>query len=329
MILIDSGAYTARHQGVEIDLDAYIAFLKRNAAQINEYINLDTIPDGHKTEEAAAAKSYANQQAMKAAGLKPIPVFHQDESFRWLGRMLADDEKYIAVAPATKGYHAMGWLDDVFHIISDSKGHPLVKVHGLGITTPILLRRYKWASVDSATWLKQSGFGQIPIPMIYRNGTPDYSFGHDTFAMTDRARGRQCRHIDDADDFDFERIERCLNDGVGIDIAEARYGFEFRCKVWIAYFKALEAYLGFPIYFVTNGFHYELLTDCHRLLSYALLKDQTDECIANIIEGRLPRATKPRTIRWRRNMKNQAAFDDYLRLRIRQRLRGYEARVGD
>ena len=38
--------------------------------------------------EAAAAESYENQQRTKETGLNSIPVFHQDENFRWLENIL-------------------------------------------------------------------------------------------------------------------------------------------------------------------------------------------------------------------------------------------------
>jgi hypothetical protein len=280
-IMLDSGAFSARTLGVHIDLSEYTRYVKENATYIDNYVNLDVIPDGHREEliEQGAAASYRNQQTMKDAGLSPIPVFHEGERFDWLERYLANDEHYVAVAPA-KGRDPRQWLDDVFHRLSDGNGRPLVKVHGLGITRPTLLRRYRWTSVDSATWLKQSRVGHIPVP-LYQYGKPDFSFGPTTFVITDRSRGRPC-HIDTADDFDLDRINRFVNEEVGIDIAEARYSYEYRYKVWIAYLKALESHCAVPIYFVTNTNRreYVLLNDAHvehRLLSYARLNENSLE----------------------------------------------------
>jgi hypothetical protein len=282
-IMIDSGAYSARTVGTSIDLMEYIAFIKRN--EVDAYINLDIIPDSHRPEliEQAAAASYRNQQAMKAAGLTPIPVFHQGERFYWLERMLADGERYIALAPA-KGRDPRHWLDDVFTLLSDSKGQPLVKVHGLGITTHKLLRRYRWTSVDSSTWIKQSRVGQIPVP-LYQDAKPNYSLRHDTFAITDRARGRNCRHLADGDDFDRERVVRFLKEKVGIDVADACVSFEHRCRVWLTFFKALEAHYRIPIFIVTNTnqCQQDILNECqvqHRLLSFARLKERDFEALA-------------------------------------------------
>ena len=35
---------------------------------------------------------------MKEAGLNPLPVFHQDEEFRWLKKCLEDGEDYICLS---------------------------------------------------------------------------------------------------------------------------------------------------------------------------------------------------------------------------------------
>ena len=44
-IFIDSGGFSAKTQGAEIDLSAYVAFLKRYAHRITVYANLDVIGD--------------------------------------------------------------------------------------------------------------------------------------------------------------------------------------------------------------------------------------------------------------------------------------------
>ena len=83
--------------------------MKANKSLIYRCINLDVIPGNFGIREwrpdeieAAAAASYANQQKMKEAGLNPIPVFHQDENFRWLEKYLADGEDYICLSASQR-----------------------------------------------------------------------------------------------------------------------------------------------------------------------------------------------------------------------------------
>ena len=108
-ILLDSGAFSAFNLGERIDLDAYIGFVKANKGLIYRCVNLDVIPGNFGSREwrpeaieAAAAASYANQQKMKEAGLNPIPVFHQDEDFRWLEKYLEDGEDYICLSASQR-----------------------------------------------------------------------------------------------------------------------------------------------------------------------------------------------------------------------------------
>src|SRR5262245_3854755 len=97
MIMLDCGAYSAwkRKRGDEINLAAYIGFVQHNKDVVNHYIALDTIAgrngereDNPAAIEQAAQQSARNHRTMKDAGLHPIPVFHMDESLKWLEAML-------------------------------------------------------------------------------------------------------------------------------------------------------------------------------------------------------------------------------------------------
>src|SRR5262245_25584939 len=120
-VMLDSGAYGAWKRDQQLDLDEYIAFVKRYEALLGSYINLDLIADGGQPQdlERAAAISYENLKRMKDAGLSAIPVFHQGEQWAWLERMLSDGEKYIALAPHKRidPDDVVRWLEDAFNII--------------------------------------------------------------------------------------------------------------------------------------------------------------------------------------------------------------------
>ena len=306
-ILLDCGAYSAFTQGTSIKLDQYIAYVKHNRHLVDCYLNLDVIPgsDGRrewKVEhiERAAKQSHENQLRMKAAGLSPIPVFHRGESFKWLKRMLRDGENYIALAPLPWGVHRheiMHWLNDCFMRLTD-RGRPLVKVHGLGVTSLLICRSYPFFSVDSTTWFKSGALGHIPVP-IYVDDRPDYRLSPTVVTMTDRSRhGRN--HIDELIGYDFDRVRRYLNEQVGIDIEHARYGHRHRQAVWVNYFQGLEASCSTRIVFVTDTSRRltEVLTRSqarHRLLSYFKLKEQRDDALADYVAGRMrPPTTRPR-----------------------------------
>src|SRR5574337_698161 len=57
------------------------------------------------------------------------------------------------------------WLDRMWERhLTDGSGRPKLKVHGFGLTSLPLMKRYPWFSVDSSTWVQWSANGMILIP---------------------------------------------------------------------------------------------------------------------------------------------------------------------
>lgn len=179
-IILDSGAFSAWSRGAVLDIDSYIAFIFANAEYFDYYVNLDAIPGSFgvipspSEVEASAQKSWGNLLYMEAHGLKPMPVFHMGESFKWLHRML--DRDYIGISPANDRPTAQKrqWLDRVFTELGDVDGRPRVRTHGLGVTAIPLLTRYPWYSVDSSSWTTASARGVLFVPRL-ENGKQDYN----------------------------------------------------------------------------------------------------------------------------------------------------------
>jgi hypothetical protein len=172
-IFLDSGAFSAMTQGIEIDIQEYIDFIKRYEKSLEVYANLDVIGiDGRPPDRESAEMGIANQRIMEKAGLRPIPVFHFREPFDILEQFVAEYD-YIALGGAV-GFSAsvlIPWLDKCFRdIICDPKtGIPRVRIHGFGITSIPLLLRYPWYSVDSSSWSMGGRLGSIHVPR-YRDG---------------------------------------------------------------------------------------------------------------------------------------------------------------
>ena len=157
-LFIDSGAFSAFTQGVAINLDEYIAFIKQYKDIITVYANLDVIGDAEGT--------LANQKRMEKAGLNPLPCFHYGEPIEFLKYYLGK-YKYIAlggmVPISTKDLGT--WLDNLFaNYICDKDGKPRVQVHGFGLTSLKLMLRYPWYSVDSTSWVVTGRMGAIYVP---------------------------------------------------------------------------------------------------------------------------------------------------------------------
>ena len=201
--------------------------------------------------EAAEAASYANQQKIKEAGLNPIPVFHQDENFRWLEKYLADNEKYICLSASQRAWQRdkLTWLRDCSKLLC-SQGRPIVRTHALGETSTLICHEFPFTTVDSRRWFLTAAYGQIPVP-IYCGGKPDYTLDPLTMFVTERSRWRP-NHIDMRDD--RKHVDRFLAE-VGVDVEQCRDGRDgmvHRCKIWLIYLAGVEASSGAKIFHVTN-----------------------------------------------------------------------------
>jgi hypothetical protein len=254
-LMLDSGAFGAWKRDETLDLKKYIRFIKDNEQYVTSYVNMDVIPGSmgkmnksQREVEESAQKSYDNQQIIKRAGLHPIPVFHQGEQFHWLERLMDDGEPYIGISPyknaAPKDIRL--WLDHVFTLLTDAKGLPLVKTHGFGMTSPRLLMRYPWFTIDSAAWALGAAYGHVLIPS-YVNGKFDYLRPHLQVIITGRTQtsaSQQRRHFDGLSPLAQKHVTLFLEQVVGIDISQARNNPEMRRLAYLHFFVGLQNQIG-------------------------------------------------------------------------------------
>lgn len=158
-IFLDSGAFSAYTKGVEIDLPGYCEYIKRNE-DILENVEgsilasvLDAVGNPLKT--------WQNQKAMEALGVRPLPCFHYGEDERYLEYYIANYD-YITLGgmvPISTPQLKL-WLDRLWDkYLTDGAGKAKVKVHGFGLTTVSLMERYPWYSVDSSSWVQTARVG--------------------------------------------------------------------------------------------------------------------------------------------------------------------------
>ena len=253
-LMLDSGAFSAWNQQQTINLDDYIAYLKRNHKWLYSYVTLDVLPFGperHRSAdmvETCAKLSYKNHQTIKEHGLTPIPVFHQGESWRWLDRMLKDGERYIGLSTRKDlwGHQQCDWLDQCFSILCDQKGRPLVFTHGFGVTNPSLIFRYPWHTVDSTTWSLAPGYGQIIIPPRNKDGEFEWLKRPVRVAVTGIMQQSKKNQ-----ELQFENMPPLLQDivydfvtrVVGITMQEVRYSSSKRRRTALMYFLHLQKHM--------------------------------------------------------------------------------------
>lgn len=180
--MLDLGAYSAWTKGVTINIDEYCEFIKKHSDIINHYIVLDVIGDAEKSLEA--------QKYMESKGLRPLPVFHQGEDWKYLD-YYANNYDYICISPlsySAGGSSMVNWLDKCFSDhVCDKDGYPKCKVHGLGLTTVKMMLRYPWYSVDSSSWVQTSAYGGIMVPRI-KNGEWDWSVSPTIIGVSNRRK---------------------------------------------------------------------------------------------------------------------------------------------
>lgn len=163
---LDSGAFTAYSRGKIITVEEYGGYLQRYHEQIDIYANLDAIPrsPSERDRQIGAEQTLANQQALEAMGLKPIPVFHMGEPWEYLVEYLKNYE-YICLGGLVSVGKLDSYLDEVWgRFLVDGAGRPTHKIHGFGLTSLRHLSSYPWWSVDSSTWLVHAKYGIITVP---------------------------------------------------------------------------------------------------------------------------------------------------------------------
>lgn len=186
-IMLDSGAFTAYTKGIVITLEEYASFIHEYRDHFQGgYINLDVINNGKA--------SYRNWKQMREQGLDPIPVYHLGTDEKWLKRYLKQTD-YVAIGAIAKlntKARIIG-LDYIWKkYLLDDEGSPRVKVHGLGLTTPDIITRFPWYSVDSMTAAKMAAFGFVIVPRLVCTGNAEYRVDMSTLAQF-RVTMRQAR----------------------------------------------------------------------------------------------------------------------------------------
>ena len=172
IIFIDSGAYTARTKGVEIDLDKYIEYLNENKGRFEVIAPLDVIPNESKESQLdAPEKSWKNYLIMKERVIdsdKVIPAFHMGEDFKYLQQILDSNTEYMAMGgmAGRTAKARIHWYEKCFRIIQQSK-NPNIKIHAFGMTSLNLLETYPFYSADSTSWLLSASMGNL----LTSNGT--------------------------------------------------------------------------------------------------------------------------------------------------------------
>jgi predicted ribosome-associated RNA-binding protein Tma20 len=168
-VMMDSGAFSVAMKGAKVNIEEYAGFLEKHKHSITVPVNLDVVPAGQSTLknlEEGAIEGWANLEYMESKGLKVLHTYHSAEDDKWLYKMM-DKFEYFGVSKTGDVEGVMGRLDRVFSKLCDKNGRCRWKVHGFAVTSPTMMTRFPWATVDSASWVKYGCYGVV---VMFKNG---------------------------------------------------------------------------------------------------------------------------------------------------------------
>lgn len=182
----------------------YIEYIKHTKDDLDGYANLDIINNAEET--------WKNQIDMEGEGLDPVAVWHFGTPEEYLRRYIRRGHEYIAIGGLIPNPPSVliPNLDRLWkEYLTDDKGMPIVKVHGFAVTSPRIMTRYPWYSVDSTSWVKYGRFGIVCVPRRKDGG---YDWNHDlawhVFVSTrsPKVKDPTARHINHFKDREREAI---------------------------------------------------------------------------------------------------------------------------
>lgn len=169
-VFMDSGAFSAWTLGVELSIEEYCDYLKRNAdiIRVEDGAFMASVLDGI----GDPLKTKINQAHMEYLGVRPLPCFHKGEDERYLEWYIQNYD-YITIGGmvGSSVNQLRIWLDRIWdRYLVDGSGRAKLKVHGFGMTSVELMELYPWYSIDSSSWIQSAAFGNIVLPR-YREDT--------------------------------------------------------------------------------------------------------------------------------------------------------------
>lgn len=156
LYLLDSGGYSARVRGVEIDVKEYAAYLNKH--KVKFAFNLDP-PDNN---DSLHNLYYLQENTDTYI----IPIFHGpeylDPEWRPVLDYYVDNYPFISLG-GIAGREVSGEVTTKFLNYVFKRTRDKVAVHGLGNTRKDLLQKYPFYSVDSTSWMQMMRFGSSKV----------------------------------------------------------------------------------------------------------------------------------------------------------------------
>lgn len=166
LFLLDSGAFTFMNNvkdKTKIDFDEYltkyIEFINKNDIKYFFELDIDVVVGYEKVKEL-------RRRLERETGKKCIPVWHRERGKEEFINMCKEYD-YVAIGGLVgQGYSKKYWKYFPWFINTAHKYG--AKIHALGFTSLIGLKKYNFDTVDSTSWKSGNRFGTL---YVFRNDT--------------------------------------------------------------------------------------------------------------------------------------------------------------
>ena len=161
LFLLDSGAFTMFSKGKQMTekdwddyLTQYIAFINKYDVKYFFELDIDRLVGIKKVEEY-------RKRIERETGKKCIPVWHKERGWKYFEWMCKEYD-YVAIGGIAKNPNGKQ-IEKLFPYFIDYAHKHKCKIHGLGYTSSIGFKKYKFDSVDSTTWINGGRYGNVAI----------------------------------------------------------------------------------------------------------------------------------------------------------------------
>lgn len=164
-VICDSGAFSVISAGITVDIHEYAAWARDHRELFDVIVNLDSIAGD-------LAESRRNLEILTAAGLNPLPVFHEGEPWAELEGMARDhDHLGLGYARLPGGRMKsprkarLAWAREALARVGDR-----ARTHGFAMTRDAMLEDLPFTTTDSTTWISEYRGLRSRHPRPYAHG---------------------------------------------------------------------------------------------------------------------------------------------------------------
>ena len=187
-------AALAKVCGEDEFIQLYVDYVKAHAHEWDIYITIDL--------ERVASSIYDRHCKIEAMGIKPVPVFHGDDSADIYVKKYADlGHKLMCLGSAHALRTGQKSIRHYFASCFEAGAKYGMQFHGLAVTSPWGMLEFDWYSVDSSSWSRVAGYGGIQLFDSVKNRMTTYHIseratsGNTDAKMNDRTQGLVREHV--------------------------------------------------------------------------------------------------------------------------------------